>query len=120
MEKKEHLLKGIPVLASLDIHKTVKFYKDKLGFNKVGYLDSNYAVIARDKFVVHFWKCDNKIHPENTSCYVDVQYIDELYAELEDKGVIHSNGKLEDKPWGMREFAVLDSDGNMIKFGKEV
>lgn len=119
MERKEHLLKGIPVLASLDIKKTVEFYKTKLGFNRVGYLDDNYAVIARDNFVVHFWKCDDKIHPENTSCYVDVKDVDGLYEELKPFDVIHPNGKLKNHPHGMREFAILDEDGNMIKFGQE-
>ena len=57
----EHLQKGIPVLASLDIDMTVAFYKEKLGFDKVGYKDQDY---------------------------------------------------------GMREFAVLDLDGNLIKFGQ--
>ncbi|MHA7843283.1 MAG: bleomycin resistance protein [Winogradskyella sp.] len=120
MERKSHLLRGIPVLASLNIKKTVDFYKTKLGFNKVGYLDDNYAVIARDNFVVHFWKCNDKINPENTSCYVDVEDIDTLYEELKDFDVIHPNGKLENKPWEMREFAILDLDGNMIKFGQEI
>lgn len=93
MERKSHLLKGIPVLASLNIKKTVEFYKTKLGFNKIGYLDDNYAVIARDNFVVHFWKCNDKIHP---------------------------NGTLKNHPYGMREFAIIDLDGNLIKFGQEI
>lgn len=120
MERKSHLLKGIPVLASLNIKKTVEFYKTKLGFNKVGYLDDNYAVIARDNFVVHFWKCNDKIYPENTSCYVDVEYIDTLYEELKTFDVIHPNGTLKNHPYGMREFAILDLDGNLIKFGQEI
>ncbi|WP_422105702.1 bleomycin resistance protein [Winogradskyella sp.] len=120
MERKKHLLRGIPVLASLNIKKTVEFYKNKLGFDRVGYLDDNYAVIARDNFVVHFWRCNDKIHPENTSCYVDVEDIDTLYNELSPFNVIHPYGKLEDKPYGMREFAILDEDGNLIKFGQEI
>ncbi len=120
MTKQKHLLRGIPVLASLDIKKSVAFYKTKLGFDRQGYLDDNYAIIARDNFVVHFWKCNDKIHPENTSCYVDVQDIDGLYEELKPHGVIHPNGTLEDKPYGMREFAILDNDGNLIRFGQEL
>ena len=27
-------------------------------------------------------------------------------------------GPLIEQPWGLREFAVLDDDGNMIKFGE--
>ncbi len=120
MDRKKHLLRGIPVMASLNIEKTVRFYKTKLGFDRVGYLDENYAVIGRDEIVVHFWKCDNKVIPENTSCYVDVENIDILYEELSSFDVIHPNGQLEDKPYGLREFAILDEDGNLIKFGQEI
>ena len=35
-------------------------------------------------------------------------------------GVVHPNGPLTDQPWGLREFAVLDGDGNMIKFGQRM
>lgn len=120
MKRERHLRKGIPVLASLNIKNTVEFYKNKLGFDRVGYLADNYAIIARDNFVVHFWKCNDKIHSENTSCYVDVENIDILYKELQAFDVIHPNGKLKDHAHGMREFAILDEDGNMIKFGQEL
>lgn len=26
--------------------------------------------------------------------------------------------RVADKPWGMREFALLDIDGNLVKFGR--
>ncbi len=114
----KHLKFAIPVLASLNIDKTVTFYKEKLGFDKIGWKDKNYAVIGRDKVEIHFWKCNNKIHPENTSCYIQVEEVDELYEEMKIAGVVHPNGLLQNQPWGMREFAVLDKDGNMIKFGQ--
>ena len=114
----KHLQSGIPVLASLNIARTVDFYKKKLGFDKQGYMDDNYAVIARDKVEIHFWKCNDKIHPENTSCYVRVRDIDTLYEEMKKAKVIHPNGHIENKPYGIREFAILDLDGNLIKFGE--
>lgn len=120
MKEKSQLLKGIPVLASLDINATISFYKEKLGFDRIGYADDSYAIIARHNLILHFWKCNDKIHPENTSCYVEVENIDHLYKEFLQQNVIHPNGKLEYKPHGMREFAILDSDGNMIKFGQEI
>ena len=96
----EHLQRASPVLASLDIRKSVAFYQDKMGFNKIGWVDDHYAVIGRDKVELHFWKCDNKIFPENTSCYLYVDNVDDLYAELKEAGVIHPNGPLGDKPGG--------------------
>ncbi len=108
-----------PVLASLNMANTIEFYQHKLGFS-VGYHDANYGVVHRDQVVIHFWKCDDKIHPENTSCYLYVSEVDDLFEEMKAAGVVHPNGTLEDKPWGMREFAILDEDGNMIKFGQNL
>jgi hypothetical protein len=27
---------------------------------------------------------------------------------------------LEDKPWGLREFAILDPDGNLLRIGQAI
>ena len=27
---------------------------------------------------------------------------------------------LEDKPWGLREFAILDPDGNLLRIGQVI
>ncbi|MEP3211068.1 MAG: VOC family protein [Maribacter sp.] len=116
----EHLQIAIPVLASLDIDRTVKFYHENLGFDRIGWKDKDYAVIARDKIEIHFWKCNDKIHPEHTSCYIRVKDVDGLYAEMKKAGVVHPNGALRDQPWRIREFAILDEDGNMIKFGENL
>lgn len=114
----QHLRRAIPVLASLNIDKTVNFYKEKLGFDRLGWKDKDYAVMGRDHIEIHFWKCNNKIHPKNTSCYIQVGDVENLYKEMQQAGVVHPNGPLKSQPWGMREFAILDEDGNMIKFGE--
>ncbi|MDB5062222.1 MAG: hypothetical protein JWP67_2065 [Mucilaginibacter sp.] len=55
-----------------------------------------------------------------TVCYINVTEVDKLYAELKAKGVIHPNGDLQDMPWKMRQFSILDSDGNIIHFGEDI
>lgn len=113
------MYKSDPVLASLDIARTVQFYEEILGF-KTSWSDANYCVVKKHKIAIHFWKCDDNIFPENTSCYIYVKNISHLYQLYSIKGIIHPNGQLEDKHWGMREFAILDVDGNMIKFGQPI
>lgn len=115
----KRMYKSDPVLASLDIEKTVAFYEETLGFRRA-WCDENYGIVHRDAISLHFWHCDNNIFPENTSCYVYVEGVDALYEEYQRAGVVHPNGPLENKPWGMREFAILDEDGNMIKFGENL
>ena len=46
--------------------------------------------------------------------------VDKLYAELKGKGLIHPNGDLKDMPWEMRQFSVLDNNGNIINFGEDI
>ncbi len=114
---KQYLQQAFPVLASLDIPQSVAFYEEKMGFS-AGFLDEGYGIVQRDAIAIHFWKCNDHIFPENTSCYINVLHIDELFAELEPHGIIHPNGPLENKPWGMREFAIIDLFGNLIRFGQ--
>lgn len=110
-------LDAAPILASLDIAATARFYTQKLGF-AVTYQDADYAIVKRDGLQLHFWKCDDPAIPANTGCYIYVRHIDTLYHTCQQAGVIHPNGALESKPWGLREFAVLDGDGNLLRFGE--
>ena len=47
--------------------------------------------------------------------------IEEMYQIFQKEGVlIHPNGKLEVKPWGQKEFSILDPNGTLITFGVAV
>jgi catechol 2,3-dioxygenase-like lactoylglutathione lyase family enzyme len=113
--------KAIPVLASLDFDATEAFYQQKLAF-KTSYKSEVYLIMCRADLVLHFWACEDKNIAQNTSCYINVEGVDELYSEYEQAGVIHphSNAKLQDQPHGMREFAIVDGDGNLLKFGQPI
>ena len=113
------LQRAIPVLASLDLEATQRFYADKAGFTPVArYPD--YAICARDGVQLHFWLTDDADIPKETSCRIDVLGIEALYAEMTTAGVVHPNGPLRQQPWGFKEFAVLDADGNLITFGERM
>jgi hypothetical protein len=47
---------------------------------------------------------------------IPVTGIDELYEHCRARSIVHPSGSLEEKPWGAREFAVLDGDGNQLTF----
>jgi hypothetical protein len=74
--------------------------------------------MSRGCIQLHFWHCSDKYIAQNTSCYVYVTNIEPLYAEYKASGIIHPNGPLKEQPYGMKEFAILDADGNLIKFGE--
>lgn len=96
---------------------TQRFYADRLGFEP-GSRYPDYAICARDGVQVHFALTDDPEVPKQASCRIDVVGIEALYEEMSAAGVVHPNGPLQDQPWGFKEFAVLDGDGNCIKFGE--
>ena len=111
------LLRTIPVLASLDLEATQRFYAERLGFSPVATLPG-YAIAGRDEVQIHFWLTEDRVFAENTSCRVIVSGVDALYEEMRRAGVVHPNGAIVDQPWGMREFAIVDGDGNLIWFAE--
>ncbi len=116
----EHLQIAVPVLACLDIDKTVKFYQENLGLDRVGRQNNDHVVIESDKIEIHFWKYNDKNHSEHTSCYLRVKDEDILYAKMRKADVVRLNGPLGDQPGSIGAFAILDEDGSMIKFGKNL
>lgn len=108
------LIASIPKLASLDIDRSLTFFR-RLGFKQHGSF-SDYGIIQRDGVQIHFWLCDDPRIPKETACRITVEGIDELFEEFSGYGVIHPNGSLSSKPWGVREFSIMDIDGNLLTF----
>ncbi|MDF3820732.1 VOC family protein [Leptospira sp. 96542] len=111
--------KSIPQLPSLDLQKSKIFYEEKLGFKTLKQYDDIF-LLEKDGFELHLWLCDDPTIPQNSSVYFHVENIDSMYADYNQKGIVHKNAHLMDKPWGMREFCVLDLDGNLLKFGQKI
>lgn len=112
------LIAATPILAFLDKEKTISFYT-KLRFECNAEWDG-YLMFRRDQINLHLWLCDNENIPKNTGCYINVDEIDALYQECLDLNIVHPNGKLENKPWEMRQFSILDNSGNIIHFGQNL
>lgn len=108
-----------PILASLNTEETIKFFTEKLGFTFHSEWDG-YLIFSRDCIMLHFWTTNDPSIPKNTGCYINVTEVDHLYAEYEKQDVIHPEGKLTDMPWQMRQFSILDNNGNIIHFGEDI
>ncbi|MEW6129367.1 MAG: hypothetical protein AB1757_20170 [Acidobacteriota bacterium] len=117
MNNETNLTKSIPVLAALDLAKTLEFYAERLKFTP--HIQTNdYAGVKRDGIEIHFWLCNDRHIAENTGCRIQVTNVEPLYAEYQAAEVIHPNGALAEKPWGFREFAISDCNGNLITFAE--
>jgi uncharacterized glyoxalase superfamily protein PhnB len=110
------LTMAVPIVPARDIATTTGWYHDTFGFEVV-HVESDYGIVERDGVGIHF--CGpSGIDPaeSNTMLRLRVEGIDELYPECQTKGIIHPKGPLREQPWGAREFAVVDVDGNLITF----
>lgn len=102
---------------------TKAFYLNKLGFQEFGSADyEGYLMVAKDNIQIHFFEFKELDPKENYGqVYIRTNDIDTLYRSLADaKVAIHPNGTLHTKPWGQKEFALLDPDNNLLTFGQSV
>jgi catechol 2,3-dioxygenase-like lactoylglutathione lyase family enzyme len=113
------LQSAIPILASLNAEETIQFYTEKLGFTLHNNWDG-YLILSMDGVYIHLWPTDDPEVPKATGCYINVTEVDKLYAMYEPRGVVHPNGKLGKKYWGMTQFSILDNSGNIINFGERM
>ena len=110
-----------PILPSRDLAATRAFW-GQLGFQDAGVDHADYLILARDGVELHFFRWPAH---DPASCYAGaylrVSNPAPLDAEwgalgLPDAGIPRLI-LVEDKPWGMRELAVIDPDGNLIRVG---
>lgn len=107
------------MLASLNTDETKQFYTEKLGFTFYSEWDG-YLIFGKDGVMLHFWSTDNPDIPKATGCYINVTNVDELFEAYKVHGVVHPDGVLKDMEWGMRQFSILDNNGNIIHFGEDI
>ena len=115
---------AIPILPSRNLANTLEFYR-RLGFDGFIHSHGGYAILIRGTLELHFF-LHRKLDPEKSvsCCYLRVSKVDTFHwefsrAELPREGIPRQD-VLEDKPWGLREFAVVDLDGNLIRIGQVI
>lgn len=113
------LLIAIPVLPVLSIEETLAFFESKLGFGR--HIDSSdYAGVERDGIQIHFRLSPDATESLSSGCRINVAGVDELYERSVREGIVHPEGALEEKPWGFREFTIVDPSGNEVVFAEEI
>ncbi|MFY0482784.1 bleomycin resistance protein [Flavobacterium sp. PLA-1-15] len=110
-----------PKLPMRDKKVTKDFYLNKLGFIQSGNADYDfYLMVCKEGVELHFFLFE-ELNPEENygQVYLRTDAIDDLYQSFLDRQIeIHPNGKLQKKPWGIKEFSILDPDNNLITFGE--
>jgi catechol 2,3-dioxygenase-like lactoylglutathione lyase family enzyme len=117
---------SVPIMPAKDLDATLAFY-ERLGFESAGAAppsEWNYLIIRRGGVQLHFYG-DPSVDPLTTdfSCYVYTDDADALYDAWNAIGVPTdpATGSRLQRPvstdYGMREFALIDPSGNLVRVG---
>lgn len=113
-----------PFVSCMSLAKQLAFYTGSLGF-KVGFETEFYAFIYRDDVAIRLVQVDADVdlnNPERqTSFYIDVDGIDNLYAHMKNDLAQLDPARVRapfDQDYGQREFHVADEDCTLVFFGQ--
>jgi hypothetical protein len=118
---------AVPILPSRNLRETLSFYEG-LGFENRGAEPEewDYLIIGRGDVLLHF-HAEPDVDPLSTSasCYIYVTDAQRLYDMWVDSVVPDqkTGSRLVapvDTDYGMREFAVVDRSGNLIRVGSQI
>ncbi len=137
------MLGAVPLLPVADAEAAAQFYVETMGFEAgfdAGFGADGYAIVRRDDVEIHLWQAGDEAWRSRAvpagespvasgaesflagtgSARIRVQGIEGLHVRCREAGIVHPNGPLTDRPWGTREFVVLDRDGNALTFFEPV
>ena len=111
-EKMALIGKPVPELPVADVERAQQYYRDVFGF-EIGWLTpgKEMGAVTGGETTIFFRKREGAFEP--VVQWVFAQDIDTTYAEMRAVAA-HLAQPLEMKPWGLRQFAVKDLDGNIF------
>lgn len=112
------LQKTCPKLPMRNKAITKEFYLTKLGFRSLSETDyEGYLMLVRDEIEIHFFEFRELDPKENYGqVYIRVSEIEKEFEKAKTNRINYT--PLDAKPWGQKEFSVLDPDNNLLTFGE--
>jgi catechol 2,3-dioxygenase-like lactoylglutathione lyase family enzyme len=114
-DPRRQLQQMLPELPLSDVSAGVTYYQRVLGF-RINYAQDDLGVMDRDDVTILLIARTER-HTGIGSCEAYVRDADALYAELVARGA-DVQGEPLSHPWGLRDFRVLDLEGNRITFAQ--
>lgn len=102
---------------------TQHFYLNQLGFEPASDTDfEGYLMVKKDNIEIHFFEFKTLDPLENYGqVYIRTDHIEAWYQRALDHQLpMPAAGQLQTKPWGQKEFSLLDPDHNLLTFGQAV
>ena len=118
-------LKSItPQFLVADLSAALCHYEERLGFHRQIDYGGFYASVVRDSVEIHL-KCADKppgerahrLNDEHLDAFIETDDVIGLHDELASRGASILRA-IETRPWGARDFYVLDLDGYVLCFSE--
>lgn len=110
-----------PMLGTLNLRRTIKFYKENLNFECCGMYpnedDPCWASLWNGDVEIAFSSHDKKLSMTGT-IYLYVENVDEIWKRLKDK--VEIVYPLKEFDYGMREFGIRDCNGYILNIGENI
>jgi len=111
-----------PILGTRDIQRAIEFYTQQLGF-QLAFRDKtdppNYVGFRRDAVELHMqFQFEHEIGTIRLRFLVEDP--DALFNEYRQCNVDCTPNRVDDTPWGTREFALYDLDRNALTFYRDL
>jgi uncharacterized glyoxalase superfamily protein PhnB len=109
------LTRVAPELPVNDVAEALQHYESKLGFKVVMTMPAgDYAIVERDGVALHLYQNETGTDSP-VSMHIFATDLDDLFAEIQMRKANVTEGIVR-RPWGNRDFRIVDSSGNAIKF----
>jgi catechol 2,3-dioxygenase-like lactoylglutathione lyase family enzyme len=118
-EDRSMMVGAATVFVVADMARSVSYYRDVLGFDVTFQYGEPvfYTCLCRDEVALHLLASTNTGRlPGNGGICVFVRDVDGVYAEIVARGAEPVKPP-QTYDYGMRDFDVLDPDGNQLTFG---
>ena len=112
----EQIIQGTPILHVEDLKKTARYYRDILGFTW-DFDTEDYCVVWRDNSAIHFTQ--GRGNPSGVHLFQWVKDVNAIYDEVRNNGG-EVTVEIDDRPYGIRDFSVIDPNGVVIVFGQDI
>jgi hypothetical protein len=106
-----------PIFPASDISLSLEYY-GRLGFDTRAYDKGGYGFVSRDGIEIHIGLAPDSSRVSPSSAYLWVEDADQLAQTWSSAGA--DIRFPEDTEWGQHEGVLIDSDGNIIRFGSQI
>ena len=111
------LVDVMPILPSLNLQETRRFYTQSLGFTEIELGCPDVLILVRGRIELHFNHCADPFLVNNSSVFLSCENVERLYEDFQRRG---AEGLVRVTADGERpvSFHIRDPHGNILLFGR--